>query len=108
MLPADEFKEKKVQDALALLQENPGMKATITVQQTCASYYWLIRWLQGILCSSSWEGHNKKLDEPSTEALKDYLLMCYSLGKGASINNIITSANSIPWCNSLMGTVSQK
>ena len=108
MLPANEFKEKKVQNALALLRENPGMKATVAARQAHASYHRVIRRLNGTLRSSSRGGHNKKLDSPSTEALKEYLLMCHSLGKGAGIDNVISFANSILQCNGSTTTVSRK
>jgi hypothetical protein len=108
MPPTDEFEENKVQNALALLRENPGMKATVAARQTRASYHRVIRRLNGTPRSSSPGGHNKKLDLPSTKALKEYLLMCHSLGKGAGIDNVISSTNSILRCNSSIATVSRK
>jgi hypothetical protein len=108
MPPTNEFKENKVQNALALLQENPGMKATVAARQTHALYHRVIRRLNRTPRSLSQEGHNKKLDLPSTKALKEYLLMCYSLGKKAGINNVISFTNSILRYNSSITTVSRK
>jgi hypothetical protein len=108
MPPTDEFEENKVQNALALLRENPGMKATVAARQTRALYYRVIRRLNGTPRSLSRGGHNKKLDLPFTKALKEYLLMCHTLGKRAGIDNVISSANSILRCNSSIATVSRK
>jgi hypothetical protein len=33
------------------------------------------------------------LDEPESKALREYLLMCHTMGWGANINNIIAAAN---------------
>ena len=98
MTPSDEHEEKKVQDALALIRENPRMKAAEAARRTRASYWRLTRRINGVPRSSSRGGHNKKLDEPETKALREYLLMCHSMGRGASIDNTIAAANSILRC----------
>jgi DDE superfamily endonuclease len=95
MSPSDQHEEKKVQDALALIQKNPGMKAAEAARTTRASYWRLTRRLRGIPRSSSRGGHNKKLEEPETKALREYLLMCHTMGRGANIDNTIAAANSI-------------
>jgi hypothetical protein len=100
--------ETKVQRAMALLQKHPEMKASKAARQTRASYPRLIRRLKGIPPSNSRGGHNKKLGEPQTWALKDHLLMCHALGRSASIDHIIASANSILRCDGSDATVSRR
>ena len=95
MTLSDEHKEKRVQDALALMRENPRMKATEAARQSRASYPRVLRRIKGVPRSSSRGGHNKKLDEPESKALKEYLLMCHSMGQEAGIDNAIAVANSI-------------
>ena len=108
MSPPDEFEEQRVLDTLELIHKNPGLKVKAAARQTRASYYRVRRRLKGIPRSSSRGGHNKKLDIPSTAALKEYLLMCHSLGKGASIDNCVAAANSILRCNGSTGTANRK
>jgi hypothetical protein len=95
MSPADQHEEEKVQNALDLICQNPGMTASEAARQTRAAYHRLTRRLNGIPRSSSRGGHNKKLNEPEDRALRDYLLMCHSMGRGASIENTVAAANSI-------------
>jgi hypothetical protein len=95
MPPSDQHEEEKVLAAFDLIRKNPGIKAAEAACTTRASYYRVIRRLSGVSRSSSREGHNKKLDMPSTEALKEYLLMCHALGKGAGIDNLVAATNSI-------------
>jgi hypothetical protein len=108
MPPADQHEEEKVQRALKLLRKNPTMKIAVAVRQTRAIYDHIHRRLKGIPRSSTRGGHNKKLNVPSTAALKEFLLMCYTLGKGASIDATVAAANSILRCNGEAGTASQK
>ena len=82
------------------------MKAIDAVRQTRASYHRVIRRLNGVPRSSSRGGHNRKLDMPSTEALKEYLLMCHALGKGAGIDNLVAATNSILRCQGSDATAS--
>ena len=95
MPPSNKHEETKVQNTLALIRENPGIKAVDTARQTRASYYRVVRRLHGVPRSSSRGGRNKKLDEPESKALKEYLLMYHSIGCSASIDNVIAAANSI-------------
>ena len=95
MGPADQREEEKVQKALKLIKDNPGIKAMKATRITRASVTHVQRRIKGIPRSSSRGGHNKKLDMLSSEALKEYLLMYYALGKGADIDNVVAAANSI-------------
>ena len=95
MTPSDQHEEKKVQDALALISQNPKMSAAEAARRTRASYSRVWRRMKGVPRSSSRGGHNKKLDEPETIALREYLLMYYRIRRLASIDNTITIANSI-------------
>ena len=54
-----------------------------------ASYERVRRRIKGIPRSSSRGGHNKKLNTPSLSALKDYLLICHSLGRSYSIDTTV-------------------
>jgi len=95
MPPADHHEEEKVQQALELLRRNPGMKLKEAARQTRASYSRPRRRNNGILRSSSRGGHNKKLTQLETSTLKEYLLMCYSMGRGAGIEHVVAATNSI-------------
>jgi hypothetical protein len=75
MTPCDQHEEDKVQRALDLIRQNPEIKIANATRQTHAIYYRVTRRLNGIPRSSSRGGHNKKLDEPESKALKEYLLM---------------------------------
>jgi hypothetical protein len=108
MPPADQHEEEKVQRALKLLHENPSMKIAMAVWQTGAIYDCVRRRLKGIPRSSTRGGHNKKLNIPSTAVLKEFLLMCHTLGKGASIDATIAAANSILCCNGEARIASRK
>jgi hypothetical protein len=50
-------------------------------------------------------GHNKKLAAPQSEALKDYIEMCYAMGRSANIEVVMASANSILRYDGSMATV---
>jgi hypothetical protein len=84
------------------------MKAAKAARITRASVTRVLRRIQGIPRSSSRGGHNKKLDMPSSEALKEYLLMCHALGLGAGIDNVVTAANSILRCQRIDSTASHR
>ena len=105
---ADEHKEEKVQKALQLLRENPGMKITKAVQQTRTIYDRIRRRLNSTLRSVSRGGHNKKLNVPSTAALKEFLLIYYTLGQLTNIENVVVSTNSILQLNGEEGTMNRK
>ena len=108
MPPADQHKEDKVQKALELLRKNPGMKIATAARQARASYDRVRRRIKGIPRSSARGGHNKKLNVPSTAALKDYLIMCHSIGRSCSINATVAAANSILQCNGEEGTAHRR
>jgi DDE superfamily endonuclease len=90
-----QFEEDKVQNALSFIEANPGITIAEACRQTRASYDRVRRRLRGVLPSNSRGGHNKKLIEPENNALKDYITMCYNLGKPCTIDNTIAAANSI-------------
>src|SRR6266487_3003885 len=108
MPPADQHEEEKVQRALKLLHENPRMKIATAVRQTRAIYDRVRRRLKGIPRSSARGGHNKKLNMPSTAVLKEYLLMCHSLGRPCSIDATTAAANSILRYNGEEGTANRQ
>jgi hypothetical protein len=108
MPPSDEHEERKVQEALDLIRKNPSIKATQAARETRASYPRVLRRLKGIPRSSTRGGHNKKLGVPETVVLREYLLMCHSMGRSASIDHIIAAANSILRCQGEETTVSRR
>jgi hypothetical protein len=95
MAPADNHEERKVQQAMALLKNNPKMKAKKAAAEMRASYLRLLRRLKGIARSSSRGGHNKKLTEVNDNVLKDYLLMCHGMGRAVNVEHTIAACNSI-------------
>ena len=92
---SDEHEEIKVQKALDLLRSNPDLSIVAVYRETRIAYYRVMRRRRGILRLSSRGGYNKKLDVPSTKALREYLLIYYSLGRPTSIDNTIKATNSI-------------
>jgi len=79
MSSANQHEEEKVQKALKLINDNPGMKAAKAAQIMRASVIRIQHRMKGIPHSSSQGDHNKKLDMPSSEVLKEYLLMCHTM-----------------------------
>jgi hypothetical protein len=108
MPPNADHEELKVQEALQLMKENPEMTAAEAARQTRAPYERLRRRRRGVPASSSRGGQNKKLGEPETRALREHLLMCHALGKSASIDIVIASANSVLRCIGSDKTVSRR
>ena len=98
MPPNVDHEELKVKEALKLIKANPRIKAAEAACQTRASYERLRRQQRGVPPSSSRGGHNKKLGEPETWALREHLLMYHALDKSASIDNVIASTNSVLRC----------
>jgi predicted DNA binding protein len=103
-----DHEEIKVQKALELLKNNPR----ITQKEACyisrAIYSRVTRRLQGIRALHIRRGYNKKLTVPQSKALKDYIEMCYAIGRSTNIEVVIASANSILRYNSSMAIVSRR
>jgi hypothetical protein len=75
-MPQDiDHEEKKVQDAIKLLENSDGMKIAEAARKTRCSYDRLRNRLNSIPPSSSYGGHNKKLTIVEDESLKDYLII---------------------------------
>jgi hypothetical protein len=106
MPPKQDHEEIKVQKALELLKNNPGMTRREAYHISHAAYGRVTRRLQGIRGSHICGGHNKKLAVPQSKALKDYIEMCYAMGRSANIEVVMASANSILQCDGSMDTVS--
>jgi hypothetical protein len=108
MPPKQDHEEIKVQKALELLKNNPG----ITRKEAChilrTTYSRVTRRLQGIRASHIHRGHNKKLTVPQSKALKDYIEIYYAIGHSANIEVVVASANSILRYNSSMAIVSRQ
>jgi hypothetical protein len=105
MPPKQDHEEVKVQKALELLKNNPGITRKKACHISCATYGRVTYRLHGILGSHTRGGHNKKLALPRSEALKDHIKMCYTMGHSANIEVIVASTNSILRCNSSTDTV---
>ena len=95
MPPKVDHKEQKVQDVINLLQRKPTMKVLAAARKTRCSYDRLRRRLKGIPPSSSRGGHNKKLGKVEDYVLKDYLFMCYNMGRSAGVDAVVAASNSI-------------
>jgi hypothetical protein len=95
MPPKRDHEEEKVRKALDLLKNNPGMSRREACHEACAVYGRVTRRLKGIPSSSIHGGHNKKLQGPQSEALKDHIFICYAMGRSASIDIVVVSTNSI-------------
>jgi len=108
MPPKQDHEEIKVQKALELLKNNPGMTRREACHISRAAYGRVTRRLQGIRGSHTRGGHNKKLAVPQSEALKDHIEMCYAMGRSANIEVVVASANSILRCDGSMDTVSRR
>lgn len=90
-----DFDEMCVQKAVEQLQADPTLTVATAARNANAPYFKVYRRLRGIAPSSSRGGHNKKLAEVEDRALIDHLLMCHYMGKGAGVDVIRASANSI-------------
>lgn len=71
------------------------MKILKAARITRVIYSRVYRRVKGVPDGSSRGGHNKKLVEPKDRALKDYLLMCFHIGRSAGLDNLIAAGNSI-------------
>jgi hypothetical protein len=105
MPPKQDYEEIKVQKALELLKNNPGMTRKEACHISRATYGRVTRRLQGIRASHMRGGHNKKLAVPQSEALKDHIEMYYTIGRSANIEVVVASANLILRCNGSMAIV---
>ena len=105
MPPKRDHEEEKVRKALDLLKNNPGMSRREACHEARVIYSRVTRRLKGIPSSSTRGGHNKKLQGPQSEALKDHIFMCYAMGRSASIDIVVASANSILRCDGSDETV---
>jgi hypothetical protein len=107
MPPKRDHEEEKVHKALDLLKNNPGISRREACHEAHAAYSRVTRRLKGLPSSSIRSGHNKKLQGPQSEALKDHIFMCYTIKRSASIDIIVASANSILQCDGSNKTVSR-
>jgi len=85
------IEEQKVQKALALISSNPGMELQpqpVKHALPTLGFYDAFR----VSLDRRVVEDNKKLSIPESSALKDYLLMCQSMGRSASIDNTIAAA----------------
>ncbi len=87
------FEEKKVQECLKLLRTNPDLTMAKATRQTRALYDRVRRRIKGIPALNTRGGHNKKLNQPQTYALIDYLLFCHYTRRSAGVSEVIESAN---------------
>jgi hypothetical protein len=95
MPPKRDHEEEKVRKALDLLKNNPGMSRREACHEVRTAYSRVTRRLKGIPSSSIRGRHNKKLQGPQSKALKDYIFMCYIMGRSASIDIVVASINLI-------------
>jgi hypothetical protein len=95
MPPKRDHEEEKVRKALDLLKNNPSISRREACHEAHVAYGRVTRRLKGIPSSSIHGGHNRKLQGPQSKALKDYIFICYIIGRSTSIDIVIISTNSI-------------
>ena len=78
-----------------LNRENPRVKMVEAARRTCTYYSCVQTRKQGCRRSSSRGGYNEELNIHSSSTLKEGLLIYHRIGRGASIDHIITSTNLI-------------
>jgi hypothetical protein len=100
-----DHEEIKVQKALELLKNNPGITRKEAYHISRAAYSRVTRRLQGIRASHMCRGHNKKLVVPQSEALKDYIEMYYTIRRSTNIKVVVASTNSILRCDGSIAIV---
>jgi hypothetical protein len=87
MPPKIDYTEAAVQKVMAAIDANPWLKGTTAVQQFGAPYNQLIAHQRGRPASNTREGHNKKLNIPQNQALRDYPIILTGAGTEANVNS---------------------
>ena len=82
-----------MQKAMAAMDANPRLKGTTAAQQFGASYDRLMAYQRGRPASNTRGGHNKKLDVPQDQALRDYLMMLAGAGTEANLAEVKNAAS---------------
>jgi hypothetical protein len=85
--------EVAISKASEAMDKDPKLKGTKAALRYGAPYDRLIRRRQGRRASNTRGGHNKKLSVPQDGALKDYIMMLYSAGTSANLDEIHTAAS---------------
>jgi hypothetical protein len=93
------LEEERVQEAIRLLNVNPGWKIPRAAKEARAIERRVRDRIKGIPPSNTRGGHNKKLGEVEDDALKSHIEMCKATGRAANEEHILASANSILRCN---------
>ena len=93
MPPKIDYAEAAVQKAMAAMDANPRLKGTTAAQQFGAPYNRLIAHQRGRLVSNTRGGHNKKLNVPQDQALRDYLIMLAGAGTEANLAEVKNAAS---------------
>jgi len=77
--------EAKIAEASAAMDANPRLRGVKAATQFGVSYDRLMARRRGRPNSSSRGGHNKKLNEVQSSALKEYILMLHACGTSANL-----------------------
>ena len=85
--------EARITAAIAAMDANPRLKASVAARQFGVPYHLLLRRRAGVPPSSSRGGHNKKLNSVQDMALRDYICMLYHCGTPANTEVIVLAAN---------------
>ncbi|OCK99339.1 uncharacterized protein K441DRAFT_673656 [Cenococcum geophilum 1.58] len=93
MPPKIDYAEAAVQKAMAAMDANPRLKGTTAAQQFGAPYDRLMARRRGRPASNTRGGHNKKLDVPQDQALRDYLMMLAGAGTEANLAEVKNAAS---------------
>ena len=95
MPPKIDYAEAAVQKAMAAMDANPRLKGTTAAQQFGAPYDRLMAHQQGHPASNTRGGHNKKLNMPQDQALRDYLMMLARANTEANLAKVKNAASKL-------------
>jgi hypothetical protein len=100
--------EIAIQMTSAVMDADPILKGTDAAKQHNAIYSRLMAWRRVRPLSSTRGGHNQKLQDPQTNAVKDYLTMLHYTDTSANLGALVLSANRVLFYSRATRTVSKR
>src|ERR1700733_15088663 len=85
--------ETAIAEAYAAMDLYPSLKGTVAAREFGAPYDRLMARRRGRPASNTRGGHNKKLDVPQDQALRDYLMMLAGAGTEANLAEVKNAAS---------------